>query len=91
MLSDMQNLSYSIFITKAKYLGGDIVTEANKVGKLIFWKLAGENDFDTTAAKIAGFHHAFVLPFQEVAQFLITADFYGVAVQYQKRAAIFKI
>lgn len=36
MLSDIQNLSYSIFATKAKYLGGNIVAEANKVGKLNF-------------------------------------------------------
>ena len=63
MLSDIQNLSYSIFATKVKYLGSDIVAEADEVGKFSFGKLAGEDDLNTAAAKVAGFHYAFVLPF----------------------------
>ena len=63
MLSDIQNLSYSIFATKVKYLGSDIVAEADEVGKFSFGKVAGKNDFDTATTKVAGLHHTFVFPF----------------------------
>ena len=67
-------------LLKNRTLSGELIAEADEVDEVLLAELAGEDDFDTAFAKIAGFHDGFVFVFKIVSQTRIGANFQSITV-----------
>ena len=65
-------------LLKNRTLGGELIAEADEVDEVLLAELAGEDDFDTAFAEIAGLHDRFVFVFKIVSETRIGANFQSI-------------